>query len=161
MNLYLNISDIKNNVSKEIDICDNIRYLYPKKNTIMQGEFTKILYSKDYVTINGLYLYLPISVERKSSYENNHTRYICNISSNIQLIQDLSNIEKNILANYKIYKKTRKRCEYVLNKQLMTKQIRVYHDNNYNKKKTHYVIKISGIWETIDSIGVTYKILEL
>ena len=46
MNVYLKMNDIKLNGSeKNIDLYDNIRYLYPKKNTIMDGEFTKILYS--------------------------------------------------------------------------------------------------------------------
>ena len=49
MNVYLKLNDIKLNPEKQIDLYDNIRYLYPKKNTIMDGEFTKILYSKNYL----------------------------------------------------------------------------------------------------------------
>ena len=60
MNIYLNFCDIKNNLNNTIDLRDNIRYLYPKKNTVMNGEFTKILFSRNIVTMNGLYLYLPI-----------------------------------------------------------------------------------------------------
>ena len=59
MNVYLSINDIKKNNNGEIDLRD-IRYLYPKKNTIMDGEFTKILFSKEYVTMNGLYFFFTI-----------------------------------------------------------------------------------------------------
>lgn len=158
MNIYLNISDVKDSF-KNINIYDNIRYLYPKKNTIMEGEFTKILYSKDYVTLNGLYLYLPINLEKNNNYEN-HVRYIVNTSNNILLIQDLKNLEINILNNFKTYSKKTKSSELVLAKQLNTGCIRVYHDHK-NKKKNRYVIKISGIWETDQKIGLTFKILEL
>jgi hypothetical protein len=158
MNIYLNINDV-NDSSRNIDVCDNIRYLYPKKNTIMEGEFTKILYSKDYVTLNGLYLYLPMSLEKNNNYEN-HVRYILNTSNNTILLQDLKNLETNILNNFKIYSKKNKSLELVLAKQLNTGCIRVYNDHK-NKKKNRYVIKISGIWETDQKIGLTFKILEL
>ena len=61
MNIYLNINDVKDSF-KNINVYDNIRYLYPKKNTIMEGEFTKILYSKEYVTLNGLYLCFTLAI---------------------------------------------------------------------------------------------------
>ena len=50
MNLYLNIDDFKQN--NQIQINDNIRFLYAKQNTIMDGKFTKILYSDDCVIMN-------------------------------------------------------------------------------------------------------------
>ena len=37
MNVYLSINDIKKNNNCEIDLRDYIRYLYPKKNTIIGG----------------------------------------------------------------------------------------------------------------------------
>ena len=157
MNIYINLSDIKEN--NNINLYDNIRYLYPKKNTIMDGEFTKILYSKSNVTLNGLYIYIPINIEKTNS--DSHVRSISNTSNNITLIQDLKNIELYILNNFKSYSKRNKVFETVLSKQLNTNTIRVYHENNNNKKKNKYVIKISGIWETNEKIGLTYKILEL
>ena len=58
------------------------------------------------------------------------------------------------------YNRVKKKCDHILMNQLVTNQIRVYrnHDRKSNNK---YVIKISGIWETRDKIGITYKILEL
>jgi len=65
------------------------------------------------------------------------------------------------LQNYKQYNKINKTFELVLGKQLSTGQIRVYHESHNKNKNNKYVIKISGIWETRDKIGLTYKILEL
>ena len=162
MNVYLSINDIKKNNNCEIDLRDYIRYLYPKKNTIMDGEFTKILFSKEYVTMNGLYLFLPVQIDNKKSIENSHIRFLtCHNKQNVQLINDLRSIERNLLTNYSKYYRINKGFEFILAKQLSTNQIRVYHDHNSKHKKNKYVIKLSGIWETSSKIGLTYKILEL
>ena len=163
MNVYLKLSDIKlNNSDKNIELYDNIRYLYPKKNTIMDGEFTKILYSKKYVTMNGLYLYIPFSIHERKSNDNSHTRNLnMNHKQNQSIVHDLKNIEKQLLNHYKQYNNIDKSFELILLKQLSSGQIRVYHENSNKQKNNSYVIKISGIWETSYKIGLTYKILEL
>jgi len=157
MNVYLHIHQVKH--QNHIELQDSIRYLYPKKNTIMNGDFTKILFSRNNVTMNGLYFYIPFRVHDMN--DNNHIRYLqTNNTQNIQLKHDLQNIEEQLLKNYMDYNRIKKKCDHILMNQLVTNQIRVYrnHDKKSNNK---YVIKISGIWETRDKIGITYKILEL
>ena len=39
---------------------ENIHFLEPKKNIIIDGNFTKILYADDDVSINGIYILCPI-----------------------------------------------------------------------------------------------------
>ena len=63
MNVYLHIHHIKH--QNHIELQDSIRYLYPKKNTIMNGDFTKILFSKNNVTMNGLYFYQAVAYQLK------------------------------------------------------------------------------------------------
>ena len=46
----------------------------------MEGEFTKILFSKNNITMNGLYLYLPLSVDTTTN--NNHTKNNYNKNKN-------------------------------------------------------------------------------
>jgi len=157
MNLYLHMNQLRH--KNHIELEDSVRYLYPKKNTIMNGEFTKLLFSRNNITMNGIYLYIPFKVHDVT--ENNHIRYlITNNHQNIKLKQDLQTVEDQLLKNYMNYNHIKKKCEYVLANQLISNQIRVYRNND---KHTHdkYVIKISGIWETRDTIGLTYKILEL
>ena len=158
MNIYLHMQQVKNN-NNHIELQDCIRYLYPKKNTIMTGEFTKILFSKQNVTLNGLYFYLPFKVHEVN--ENSHIRQlIVSNQQNISLIHDLKEVEDVLLKNYMDYNHIKKKCENVLHNQLITNQIRVYR-NNEKSIRNKYVIKISGIWETRDKIGLTYKIMEL
>jgi len=163
MNIYLNFCDIKDTIGNTIDLRDNIRYLYPKKNTVMNGEFTKILFSKDSVTMNGLYLHLPITVEKKRTTNNEvFIRYITNTTTNMMVMRDLKSLENALMSHYQSYTKRPKQIEYILDRQLSTNQIRVYHNNNSKyTNSTNYVIKISGIWETDCKIGMTYKIMEL
>ena len=109
-----------------------------------------------------MYLYIPLLVSEKKNNENVHSRYM-NMSNkqNLSIIHDLKTIEKLLLQNYKQYNNINKHFEFVLSKQLSSGQIRVYHENNHKQKINNYVIKISGIWETSNKIGLTYKILEL
>ena len=159
MNIYLKLSDFKNE-NNFIDLKDNIRYLYPKKNTIMEGEFTKIMFSKSNVTMNGIYLYIPLITEKKITSNNEiFIRNILNNSNNTSIVADLKLLEKVILHNYQEYTRKNKLMDTILTKQLLSNQIRVYHDNhNHNlKKKNYYVIKISGIWETSKKTSLEHK----
>ena len=49
MNLYLHINDLKR--ENDIRFVDEIRFLYSKQNTVMDGEFTKILFA--FKTLDG------------------------------------------------------------------------------------------------------------
>jgi len=166
MNIYLKLSEFKND-KNHIELKDNIRYLYPKKNNIMEGDFTKIMFSKGNITLNGIYLYLPLSTEKKiTSNSEIFIRNILNTSINCNIVQDLKNLEKSILDHYQSYIMKDRQPDAIIAKQLSSNQIRVYHDNTKcntkcNKKKNNYVIKISGIWETNRKFGLTYKIMEL
>ena len=51
MNLIIKIDDIK---------LENIFFLDTKENIIMEGNFTKIIYSNEYFMMNGIYLDLSI-----------------------------------------------------------------------------------------------------
>lgn len=159
MNVYIRIEDIKDGFDKSIQLCDYIRYLYPKKNTIMDGEFTKILFSNRYVTINGLYLYLPIKFERRSGDNMNHYRGIKD-RANFQTIKDLKELELKLLEHYKQCSQKNVQAELILCKQLNTGHVRVYQEKNRDNTNV-CVLKISGIWESHGKIGLTYKILEL
>lgn len=162
MNIYLKLADFKND-TKTIDLKDNIRYLYPKKNNIMEGEFTKILFSTNNVTMNGVYLYLPLNTEKKITSNNEiFIRNIINTSNNCNIVNDLKILEQRILYHYQAYNNIDKQMDTILSRQMSTNQMRVYHDKSkHNIKKNCYVIKISGIWETSRKFGLTYKIMEL
>jgi hypothetical protein len=134
----------------------------------MDGIFTKILHSTEYVTMNGINLTFPIwnngdIVSNFTHYQNNNhnIRYIkCIKSYNLQLIQDFCSLETKLLTYYSLLNKCDKLPDLSLSKQLNNSQIRVYSTIILPSIST-FVIKISGIWESIDKIGIAYKIIEL
>lgn len=158
MNVYIRIEDIKDRSDKSIQLHDYIRYLYPKRNTIMEGEFTKILFSNRYVTINGLYLHLPIKFDRRSE-DVHHYRGIKD-RANYQLIMELKELEVKLLQHFKQSMQKTVEFDTILSKQLNTGNIRVYQEKE-RTRTNECVLKISGIWESQGKIGLTYKILEL
>lgn len=125
-----------------------------KKNNIVlnDGYFTKIYYSNNSITLNGLYIlfnYLN-TIENNNIYDNN-VKYINNLINSIQnsnTYNRLHNIEKNMLNNYNEYFQLNKKPIYTIKN--------IFYKNNY--KKIKYIIKISGIWENNDEIGLAYKI---
>jgi hypothetical protein len=165
MNAYLHIDQLKCYDEKNYDIHlnDDIRFLYSKQNTVMDGDFTKILYSCEHFTMNGLYLLFPVVFDKRAVGKNDNVNHIRNIHDqlNSQLIQDFCMLERKLLAQYKKYNQCDKPVDLSFFKQVSTKQIRVYTESSHVASSSVTVIKISGVWESNDRVGITYKIVEL
>jgi hypothetical protein len=90
-------------------------------------------------------------------------KYNPNSYTNANLIQELSKIEYRIIEYYKQINQINKRTNCILNRQLLTGNLKIYKDYNLskiNRNSPQYIIKISGIWENNSEIGITYKIIE-
>ena len=222
-----------------------IKLLDTKCNNMMKGEFTKVMYSDDFVTLNGIYLFCPLfllptfqeySIRRLTTEtatysfnpnkppiilsSKNHNlisekyngaksgNYILsensqvvtsaielkvdsisldnevdmyrrterikniisfqpNYPSNIPVIHQFSLFEKHLLDYYKQYTFCTKKPVYLLQTQLLSGSSKFYRDlnentlNRHSPNEVHYIIKISGIWESDTTIGITYKFLEM
>ena len=134
MNIALSIKDIT---------IDDIFFLDPIKNIIINNsKFIRIIYSNNLLTLNGIYLICNIDNKDKN---NNHglLLYIQSLEDNI-----LNKFSKEKIKNYKI---------------------REYFNNNFintdytkdQEKYTKYILKISGIWDASNNIGLTFKFLKL
>lgn len=92
MNFIIKINDF---------FLENIHFLETKKNIIMDGNFTKISYSDDCISLNGIYIYFPIEkcegVKTEKMMNKNMIYFDPNLPSNKQLIKKITKIEKNIL----------------------------------------------------------------
>ena len=78
--------------------CENIQYLDTKKNIIMNGNFTKIIYSDNNITLNGIYIDCPFSIEQlDNSFQTN---MIFNLD-NTNFFNEIIKIENDILTYYK------------------------------------------------------------
>lgn len=143
MNLVKSIEQYNHN---KLVFCD------PIKNNIMNdGVFIRILYSTDIMTLNGIYLLINLSDILCEKYYN---KFKCsfNISNHKEIIENLKLIEEEILKKYK----TNKTPSYKIYEQLKSGYIKIYSDVG-NKPNTSFILKISGIWETQNNYGVTYK----
>ena len=145
MNLFINHDDFNINY---------LQFLNTKKNLIMDGNFTKIMYSNEIMSMTGLFivfdfdrLEFPIYIE---NIQNAPLYDKWNIVS-ATIIESIKNIEHEVLKYYKEMYGCNKKMSYSNNLQ---NGIRSY-KNNENK----LLFKISGIWETELDVGITYKIL--
>lgn len=162
MNIVLNAHNI------DIDNC--IQFLDAKMNNIMDGKFTKMLYSDEYTSLNGLYVLCNLTRFTGIPIYKNNFVFCPNTSTNYPIIQQMILLEKRIILLYKQYTGCNKKHIYLLQNQLHSGTIKVYQENIIKFDQLHsthlsmnpiYVIKISGIWETSDTIGITYKFLEM
>lgn len=142
---------------KNVNI-ENISFLEKKKNIIMDGKFTKIIYADTCVTMSGLYTNVPISYTTSDS----NIIYISNTLNNINTIKALVDFEYNLLEYYKHLHNIYKNVIYNINNQLIIGKIKLYREQyGQSDNKMKIILKISGIWESGNEIGITYKFLEM
>jgi hypothetical protein len=151
---------------------NNIILLEPIKNNILEkSNFIRIIYSDSNMIMNGLSILIKFNLINylyDISYNNltNTYRYkiIADKERNNDSINFIKNIENDIYN--KIINKTNnnKRFNHKLTEQLNTYFIKFTNEiKNPNKpieKTNNFILKISGIWETENEIGITYKFLD-
>ena len=155
MTVIINIQDF---------MIENTFFLETKKNILMDGNFTKIIYSDEIVTLNGIYLLFPIFNYNINRVINKKYIYFqINNNDNLQIIKELMTIENKILHYYKKNFNCSKQPNYILSEQLRTGNIKIYKDVSLPNKNSvnNYIIKISGIWEDKSFFGITYKFIEV
>ena len=135
-----------------------IYFLDKKINIIMDGFFTKICFSDEYISLNGVFLISPFTNYHKQYYQKNFIQF--DVNANREFINRLSTIEKQIIQYYTMfYGITNKTPVFNLKTQLQNGYIK-YYVEYYGSNKGSYYIKISGVWESQSEIGITYKIIE-
>ena len=139
----------------------NLFLLDTKPNIIMDGNFTKIIYSTEHFTMNGVYLSFSMKLLPMKNQPKNMLCFPVSYSENQDLIKQFIEIERNILHYYQKINPSIKHPTYSLRNQLQNGIIKFY--KQYNEPPNYspvYFIKISGIWENNNEIGITYKIIE-
>lgn len=167
MNIIIKLSDLLNNDDSLKET--NIQFLNSKRNITMDGEFTKILYSTPCFSLDSLFIECPLQIQsdphffsktelsRKNGFIQQNT-----ISNGI--IKRFTELEKRLLDYYRTYKNSNKKPVYLLSNHFSNGNVKIFttqgNDRNVNQTNKIYGIKLSGIWESYDSIGITYKIIE-
>jgi hypothetical protein len=137
-----------------------------KRNVVIDGEFVKIGYSDQLLEMNELCILCEIKapdecaeddgfiLKRKSSQKNVNL----NCYDNLGLINALGTLEYEILNRYT----QQKTPVYNLKTQLLNGKIKITQGNLKlirGDGRQCCVVKISGLWETSDSVGLTFKFI--
>jgi len=136
-----------------------IQFLNSKRNITMDGEFTKILFVNEHFSMDSLFIEFPIELQHEPINKNAALK---SNSNTHMVMKKFSELEKQLINYYKIYKNVNKKSILLLSNNLTNGNVKIFTPvkNNTGSTKT-YGIKISGIWESYDSIGLTYKIIEV
>jgi hypothetical protein len=164
-NNYINIINKMNFIFDINDFqIENMHLFEKKKNIVVDGIFTKIIYSDKLLSMNGIYLNFPLEITSNQNIYNNKNVYFYSYTKmNAVYIKELSQIEEYIVNYYKHFYNVNKENSMVFAKQLQSGFFKLYREQNTDRKcgTVKYVLKISGIWETKNEIGITFKLLEM
>lgn len=171
-----------------------------RKNIVIDGYFSKLIYSDEYCIMNGIFIhvgFLEYKYEDIEDIASNGTLfptplrnskyylgfqkeifYLDNtLAINKKQIEKIIQLEENIMSYYGFFLQNtatddvRKTPNYGLRTQLMSGMIKIHPSENnseivneimqFNKHDSirHFILKISGIWETNQTYGITYKFL--
>jgi hypothetical protein len=131
----------------------NASFLEPKKNIIMDGSFTKINYLAELFTMNSIFLNIPLVIKNIDT----NIQFDPYSSQNYASIQSLTKIEIMLLQLYTDTKQKKFKFNTLLSKQLYKGNMKINKDDLHTTTKKTYIIKISGIWQSNNEIGITYK----
>tara|TARA_R110002012_G_scaffold39997_1_gene110246 strand:+ start:1160 stop:1612 length:453 start_codon:yes stop_codon:yes gene_type:complete len=137
----------------------NIYYNEPIQNTVMNNsKFIKIIYSNEYIILNGLYLLLTFkNISKETYFKKIKVKF--DINNNKELLKFIYKAEEKILNKYS----TTKRQKKIIFDTMNVGSIKLFPDGNddLNNNKNTFILKISGIWEDQYEYGLTYKIIAL
>ena len=129
---------------------NSIFFCEPIKNNIMlNGDFIRMIYSTKHVTMNSIYLKLPCTIIGVSKYYNK-CKY--DIELNAEAADKIKAIEIDILQKINTRGK-RPQCNICESIQKRC----IKNVCEYKEDSKTLLLKMSGIWETEDECGITYK----
>lgn len=126
-----------------------VYFLDTKKNMIMDGEFTKVLYVRPHVTMDGWFIECPLYINHITEKYSNLIWFQPYHQCNIHVLKHFSEIEKQLLDYYMDYKQCDKTPQYSLHNQLYSGNIKIY----------SYKMKSSESREELNSDAPRIKIL--
>jgi hypothetical protein len=138
---------------------DYVYFSEPIYNTIINihnSKFIRILYSTKEVILNGIYIYIPLNDVIMEKYYNKYKCIFPINMNNKEIIDKIKLLEYNLLKKYK-HLCNNKIPQYKICEQLRMGYIKIF--NNFNSKQNcnNFLLKISGLWETNNEYGITFK----
>jgi hypothetical protein len=152
MNLILNANKFS---LSDIIIADK------KRNVVIDGSFSKIIYSNENVALSGPHINIPFITLKIVKCENEwFLQYNSSDPTNQLIIQDFSKIEYQLLDYYQKVNNLRSNISNTITKRLQSGKFKISNINNVDlNENIKIVAKISGIWETLHEVGLAVKIV--
>jgi hypothetical protein len=149
------------------DLRYNLRFLEKKRNLIMDGDFIKLVYSDECTAINALFFLS--SLKFKQPLVTNDLSEKCTIwfspydPTNQPTVQRLIMYEQVLLEEYQTQMMCNKNAMCLLKTQLLSGTTKLYKPlpRPSRDAPTQILVKISGVWESNENFGITYKFIEV
>ena len=159
------LDDEDDNDSKPIINSEYIHFSEPVQNAVMNDSyFIRIIYSDNNVSLAGLMI--PMYFNGVTVFKSfNKSIIMYDLHSHKDMISKICNLENVILERYsqflKLYKKFKKFPVYNLTTQLRSCSIKLFDNIDKSLDECNIVLKISGIWENDNEIGITFNFILL
>uniref|UniRef100_A0A6C0BR54 Uncharacterized protein n=1 Tax=viral metagenome TaxID=1070528 RepID=A0A6C0BR54_9ZZZZ len=140
---------------------NNVFFSEAIKNTIIENSvFRRLVYTPNNYSLNSLHFMVSIQNAVIKKYYNKYKCYINHTTLNHLEILKMNTIEKTILSRADIKDK---RPVMQIADLLNQKHIKLFSSDNLNDNYEVFrvVLKISGIWETEDTYGLTFKFIDI
>tara|TARA_Y100000389_G_C17310332_1_gene437645 strand:+ start:282 stop:746 length:465 start_codon:yes stop_codon:yes gene_type:complete len=133
----------------------------PVRNTVMHdSDFIRLLYSDGVIALNGLHVRARLRALRVEQYFNKF-RCTLDIARSAREVQTISSLEQMVLEQAGI---RNKRAVKRITEQLQQGSFKLFSESARSRHRSGspvFVLKMSGIWETAEEYGVTYKFMEV
>jgi len=136
---------------------NNVFFSEAIKNTIIENSiFRRLVYNPNNYSLNSLHFMINIQNAVIKKYYNKYKCYINHTILNQNEISKMVAIENTILSRLDVKDK---RPILQIRDLLNQKHIKLFSNNTLkdNYENFRVVLKISGIWETSDEYGITFK----
>lgn len=131
-------------------------FLDTKQNIIMEGLFTKLVYVDSNFTMNSVFIACCIVMSHTEKYQFKHVA-VFDTSKNVASVNNILEIEKELLSQYMNQKQSLgKKPIYKIESHLLSGKVKLQ-DDWLDQKRDIIILKISGVWETENECGLTYK----
>lgn len=153
-------------IFKTEDYDDNeLYFIEPVKNNVKTNSFfSRIVYSNDIISLKNIYFSFTLT---NVSFKDQYLKTIIYFNESSNDLQKLYEIEKDIINKFIQYKQIYNKDiniqpTYCIKNQFKLNYIKIFKnsaitDINYNS--TEILIKISGIWQTDNNVGITFKFI--
>lgn len=148
------------NLTLDVDMLEinNFFFLETKQNVIIDGTFTKLIYSDSSLVLNGIYIHVPFVPYNIYKNNNKTTFYISPINStNMNIIGRICDFEYRLMNKFKEHSGGKKRIIYSIQEQLKSLCFKTFREGGYDDMSYTHTLRISGIWETNTAIGLTFR----